>query len=43
MADDRILEGDDIFIQFPTNRANVDSKSTDDGFLSLAVAAKAPI
>ena len=43
MADDRLLEGDDIFIQFPINSANVDTKSIDDGFLSLAVAAKAPV
>ena len=33
MADDRLLEGVDIFVMFPTDGANVDTLSADDGFL----------
>ena len=43
MTDYQLLKGVDIFIQFPTYGANVDIRSTKDGFLPLAVATKAPI
>ena len=33
MANDRLLEGVDIFVMFPIDGANVDTLSTDDGFL----------
>ena len=43
MTNDRLLKGVDIFIQFPTYGTNVNTRSTEDGFLPLAVATKAPI